>query len=294
MKLSIKSVILVCLIALPVFAGAMSSSQLRTMLDDGRVVVIDIRSKADFRRGHIQGSLRIPAIGLQRRSVPPFGRVVVVWDGLDEESATRAQAILDGKPGINAELLVGGYPAWTKAGGYPAAANIDKAANGETKWKRTSTPAMTWQQLMVLVDDPELVVIDLRHAPRRKHTKPVTEQAELTDLAALLPNARIVAPVREQRRAMKREQQSARGLDRQGVRKRHVPDWLRGQNLNADGLYVLVDLGDGRLSERVARRMRARGLKRVYMLIGGERTLASGGESESMTLETKRPAGVIQ
>ena len=285
-KLFTEALLLVCAIALPICTIAMPPDQLRAVLEAGhgdRVVVIDIRGQAAFVRGHIAGAMRIPALGLESRRVPAFGRVVVVWDGIDEVAARRALAALDNKPGIDAELLDGGYPAWVKVGGYPAAANAGVRDGGTAKWANAHPPGVTWKQLMLLADGPDLVVLDLRHAPRHKGAGPVPDQPVLTDLAALLPNARIVAPLADERQKMKRTQHSAQGLDRHGVRKRSVPRWLRGQDLDADSIYVLVDAGDGRLSERVARRLAARGLKRVYLLLGGERTLVSRGEPELIT-----------
>ncbi len=249
-------------------AAAMSPEALRTVLSDpgaDRVVVVDIRNPAEFRSGHIPGSMHIHVVGIEARSVPPFGQVVVIWDGIDPAEAARALRALNAKPGIEAELVEGGYPAWTASGGR---------TSGVPGLEIAVTPSLSYEDLLKLALDPDLVVVDLREA----------DEDTLTDLNALLPNARILAPHTFGRREMKRSLHTKEGLDHQGVRKRHSPRWLRGQALDESGLYVLIDAGDGRMSERVARRMAARGLNRVYVLIGGERILQSNGKSGSLTL----------
>lgn len=247
--------------------SAMTAQKLRSLLQDPaaeEVVVIDIRPRAAFARGHVPASLHIPVVGIEGRSIPPFGKVVVVGDGINSDVAARALGALNAKSGIEAELLDGGYPAWSASGGR---------TGGKPGLEPLYTPQISYDELLKVANEPKLVVVDLRGS----------DGGALTDLGALLPNARIVAPLRFERIEMDRSLNTRAGLDHQGVRKRGAPRWLQGQTLDESGLYVLVDAGDGLMSERVARRMTARGLKRVYTLTGGERILQSGGVFDVVT-----------
>jgi rhodanese-related sulfurtransferase len=232
--------------------------------DADRVVVIDIRNRAHFNSEHVPGSLHIPLLGIEGRTLPGFGQVVVIWDGIDRAEAVQAVGALNAKPGIDAELLEGGYPAWSASGGHPG---------GAPGLGIATTPTLSYDQLLKVANDPDLVVVDLRES----------DAQDLTDLNALLPNTRIVAPLAYERHEMKQSLHTAEGLDHQGVRKRDTPHWLRGQSFNAAGFYVLIDAGDGRMSERVARRLSARGVKRVFVLLGGERVLQTAGEPGVIT-----------
>ncbi len=253
-------------------AAAISPEELRSVLSEpgaSAVVVIDIRDPAAFRSGHIPGSVHIGAVGIERRSVPPFGRAAVIWDGIDEEAAEATLRALNAKPGIEAELLDGGFSAWTAGGG---------STGGTPGLELAVEPSVTYDQLLKLADEPDLVLVDLRKA----------EDDTLTDLDLLLPNVHIIAPRTFERREMKRSLHTDEGLDHQGVRKRGSPNWLRDESFDESSLYALIDGGDGRMSERVARRMAARGLKRVYVLLGGERILQANGEPASVTVTRSR------
>jgi rhodanese-related sulfurtransferase len=134
---------------------------------------------------------------------------------------------------------------------------------------RADARSLTYQQLLKLSDNPDLVVVDLRST---------TEDA--TRIGALLPDTRVVAPLGYQR-----VDRQARSRERtpEGLPERAVPRWLKSQPLREGAFYVLIDDGDGLESEVVARRMAGRGLTRVFVLAGGERALKSRGESVQVT-----------
>lgn len=269
MNLAAHTLLTVCVtLGLARPALAMTPDQLKRLLDDPsaeRVVVIDVRSRAKYLAGHIPGSLHIPLLGIDARSVPPFGRVVLVWDGIDREAAQRGLAAFNAKPAIEAELLAGGYPAWSAP---------TTRAEGVRGLSAATTPGVTYQEFLKLADDPDLVVVDLRGATR------LAEADALTDLGVLLPDTRIVEPLGYERMDMGVQAQQK---TREGLAVRTVPRWLKSQQLGEGALYVLVDNGDGRESEKVARRLAGRGLSRVFVLTGGERALKSRGEVKQVT-----------
>lgn len=253
-------------------ASAVSPGQLEKMLARSgqaeRVVVIDIRSKAAFAAAHIPGSLNIPAAGIEQRPLPGFGRVVVVWDGIEHATALEGVAALSQKSGIQAELLEGGFPAW------PAA-----RTSGEAGLLPAGPQQLTYDQLAGLREASDVVVVDLRSE---------AANGALTDVSILLPNARLIAPRRDEQVAMRVE--AARRTPR-GEPERDAPAWLKRHTMPAGLLYVLLDDGDGLRTDVVAPRLRARGLRRVFVLTGGELALRSGGQAEIVTQRAEGAGG---
>jgi rhodanese-related sulfurtransferase len=230
------------------------------------VVVIDVRGRAEYSSGHIPGSLNIPLSGIGQRPLPQFGRVVIVWDGVNRDAAQRGLAAFNAKPGIQAELLDGGYPAW------PTSRSV-----GTTGVQPGGPLSVTYAELLALANSDDLVIIDLRS---------VAEGTALTDLRKLLPNSRIIEPSLTERAAMRIQ---AENKTRRGVPNRAVPQWLKHQGLGDNVMYVLVDDGDGRQTELVFQRLHVRGLTRVFVLTGGEMALRSHGLAEEITTTSGAP-----
>lgn len=251
---------------------AMPPAQLEESMygsDQGKpVVAIDVRSQAEFTSGHIPGSLNIPLSGIEQRPLPQFGRVVIVWDGINLDAAQRALAAFNAKPGIQAELLDGGYPAW--------AASRNTGATGV---QPGGPLGMTYAELLNLADSNDLVLIDLRSG---------SAADALTDLRMLLPKSRIIEPSQVERTAM---QAQAGNMSPQGTPVKSVPRWLKKQGLGNNAMYVLVDDGDGRQTDLVSQRLRVRGLSRVFVLTGGEMALRSRGQVEEVTTTSGTPDG---
>ena len=85
---------------------------LQALAQGETLTLIDIRSRGDYGRRHIPGAISIPAALIEHKRLPPLGRVVVYGDGIDAAQARAAVAVLDARPGIDAELLEGGLGAW--------------------------------------------------------------------------------------------------------------------------------------------------------------------------------------
>jgi rhodanese-related sulfurtransferase len=237
---------------------ATSPEQLEALLAGStRVVVVDLRTKTEFAGGHVPGSLNIPLGGLEQRRLPPFGRVVAIWDGVDREAAERALAVLNSAAGIQAELLDGGYPAWAV-----------HRATGSTGLSAGGPQTLTYADLLKLAAGDELTVIDLRAG---------TEETPLTEIRDIAPRARFVEPSPLERAAMRAENGES------AARRESVPDWLKGHALGEAGVYVVVDDGDAVRSEVVARLLRARGISRAFVLAGGELALRSRGRATEVT-----------
>jgi rhodanese-related sulfurtransferase len=84
-------------------------------LADRSVIVIDVRQPAEWRRGHIRGSLNLPLTQLASRLHRlPNDKPVVAVCASGHRSATAARTLQ--RAGYQAENLKGGMHAWTRAG----------------------------------------------------------------------------------------------------------------------------------------------------------------------------------
>ena len=242
---------------------AITADSLRQQLDDAdRPVVIDVRNDNEFAAGHIAGSLRIPLVGIESRRIPPFGDVVIVWNGVDRDTAERAMAAFGKAEGVSPELLQGGYPAWSGA----------TVQSGVTRGLRAAeVNYINLAQFEKLATETNVVVLDLRDP---------SATGELADVRSVLPGALVITPPQRQREDMRMQE---RRDVRQNKLPTAVPRWLRNRSLPEDAIYVLIDSGDGARSERLARRMQAREQRAVYVLMGGETALSNGKEMQQRT-----------
>lgn len=93
--------------------GQVNSNQLVKLINDDKALVLDIRAKADFKKGHITGAISMPQ-GQFNVDAPILARsknkviVVVCVKGL---SANRVALTLR-KAGYDAKVLGGGIEAW--------------------------------------------------------------------------------------------------------------------------------------------------------------------------------------
>lgn len=92
---------------------------------EGAVLVVDVRDRASYERGHISGAVHVPIDLLEDPAAPEVealrrrarGRLVVTYCSCPTEaSSLRAARVLAGA-GVSARALVGGYPRWVEAGG---------------------------------------------------------------------------------------------------------------------------------------------------------------------------------
>ncbi len=224
-------------------ACAMPPAKLQQRLGDGeRLTLIDIRPASRFQQGHIPNAINVPASLVPAKQLPPLGQVVVYDDGLGEETAAAAVTALNLKQGIQAEALDGGFAAWEMAQG---------ASTAGRGLRHEDMPMVTYAQLKKH-QGTDLVFLDLRS---QKSKDALHQPAQpLTDLQAEFPHARVSRSVSDEAVHAKNSSSSA------------VPP-----------LLVLIDNGDGTAQE-TARTLRAGGLKRCVVFVGGEEMLARKGQ----------------
>ena len=239
-------------------ARAITVDELRARRDAGEAyTLIDIRRSVFFRRGHIPGALNIRGKVLETKRLPHLGSVVVIGNGLEVAATMAAVESLDARPGIDAEMLEGGMPAWESR-------NFQRTGKREDV-QRYPVAELPWSDFdEVAKTSPDVVLVDLRQRIAGK-----------TDLGRKYPDVRRIGPF-----AARRGESAA---------KRAIRAVLRLPEVKTAQLIALIDDADG-TAEKVARRLRAGGVRRVAVLIGGERALATDGQpiSRHRILDTKR------
>jgi rhodanese-related sulfurtransferase/DNA-binding transcriptional ArsR family regulator len=100
---------------------AVSLAELRRMMRDGGVTVLDVRPRGEYDAGHIPGALSIPVAELERRleEVPSGQEIIAYCRGPYCVFAVEAVAILRAR-GFRARRADEGLPEW-RAEGWPVA-----------------------------------------------------------------------------------------------------------------------------------------------------------------------------
>jgi rhodanese-related sulfurtransferase len=244
-------------------SGAMTPQDLKVLLaQQGDITVIDIRSNALYRQGHIQGAINIPAAIIDKKRLPPIGRVIVCGEAVRRDLSVAAVGNLNSRKGIDAELLEGGYGSWE-------ALNLPTTQRKGLGRKRIRY--LTYQGLeRAAAADRSIVLVDIRRGsgpgreltakiPTREAAKEAAQRKQaLTELSRKFPGVEIIKV-------------SAKGFDQV----------TRAKDRQHRSLYVMIDDGDGR-GEKLARRLFAAGVKQVAILTGGEQSLRRQGRPGRM------------
>ena len=96
-----------------------SQAELRRQMEDGQVIVLDVRPVSEYNAGHIAGARSIPIgeLNSRLREIPKSRRIVAYCRGpycvFADEAVMRLRA-----SGYKAVLLEGGFPEW-KLRGFP-------------------------------------------------------------------------------------------------------------------------------------------------------------------------------
>jgi len=231
-----------------VTAWAVSPAEVQKQLAAAQPpTLVDIRSQAAFQAGHIPNAINIPASLVAQKQLPPLGKVVVYDDGLGPDTATAAAAALNAKPGIEAYPMEGGFAAWESAQN-----SASTRASGLTP---EELPTITYDRLKH-AETNNVVLVDLRKSPatvQAAAARSASAAQPLTNLATEFPRARIV-------------KSSAASATVKNTGSPATPS-----------LLVLIDNGDGTAQE-TARRLKAQGVKRFAILIGGEEMIVRKGQ----------------
>ncbi|MGO8948753.1 MAG: rhodanese-like domain-containing protein [Ktedonobacterales bacterium] len=92
-----------------------SPETLATMSAEAAPVIIDVRGKADYARGHLPGALHIPLAELPRKLKRlPTDRSIITYCNMHHPGQSRGEraAALLAEHGLHASALAGGFTAW--------------------------------------------------------------------------------------------------------------------------------------------------------------------------------------
>lgn len=223
---------------LPAVAGAISVSQLQTELASAnKPTVIDVRQNNLYVKEHIPGAINVPASLCPLKRLPPLGRVVVYGEGLGPREEAEFQKA------VEALSQKPGMTVDVLVGGYAAW----QSAQGLTTVGRGLKPErfnyLSYAELQA-ADPSDVRLIDLR-----KLTPEVRKNSDsLTDLSREFPGRRVASSAQLQTEAKS----------------------------GTTPLVVLIDSVDGS-SEAAARLLKANGVRRYAILMGGELAIQRKG-----------------
>jgi rhodanese-related sulfurtransferase len=95
--------------------------ELQPLHKAGKVLVIDVRNESSFEAGHIEGAINVPVPSVADRlediRARAAGRPIVTYCTCPSEGSSLYAVGVLAEAGLPARALVGGYHAWTAAGG---------------------------------------------------------------------------------------------------------------------------------------------------------------------------------
>lgn len=227
------------------WASAITPAEAEKALSQGeQITFVDIRPAVAFKDGHIPNAINIPATLVSQKELPPLGTVVVYDDGLGADLATAAVLALNKKPGITADVLQGGYAAWTSG----------RSATTQTAGASPESISYITYDKLIQTPADHVVLVDLRGAGSGTTQKLVADPQ--SDLTAEFPGARVTKSPFE------------------------IPasKQIRASSSAEPPLLVLIDNGDGS-AQKMARTLKANGVKRYVILAGGDEMIKRKGQS---------------
>lgn len=250
-------------------ARAITPADLSSKLAAGeKVFLIDVRPSARFERGSIPGAMSIPAAIVLEKKLPPLSPVVLFDDGLGRIDVAALAAELNRRPGWRAEVLEGGFSAWSA---LPGAALTAPAGLHPDELQQ-----ITYDDLVALKEN--VVMVDLRpidpaatggKAKAALGKRPASANAPdpVSEFCGKAPNRSYLRSLGDLR---KRYQVNPVQPTRSG---RSAPAKVAAA---PPPLMVLVDAVGADHRETV-RRLRAEGYSRILVLIGGDETILLQG-----------------
>lgn len=229
------------------------------------VLVVDIRPASDFTRASIPGSINVPDRLIGRRELPRTRPIILVADGHGLVDAAAAADRLRSSGYTQVEVLEGGFAGWQ------AAVPVDTQGPGVSPER---LPAVNYKQL---VEGGEPVtLLDVRGESEASQARS-TDSDPVALLSARLGGAPILRGD---------EEVASRALVKGAV----LPpsDSIEGRASRAaavaqagedSGRLLVIVADDAKVADETARRLRASGVSRFVVLIGGTQAIEREGRT---------------
>jgi rhodanese-related sulfurtransferase len=94
--------------------------ELKKLMTEQQVIVVDVRSADAYKIGHIKGSINLPLDKIQAgdyKDLPRDKRIITYCSCGAEQSSATASALLEKAGFMNGATLLGGTNAWQQSGG---------------------------------------------------------------------------------------------------------------------------------------------------------------------------------
>lgn len=249
---------------------AISPADLSRKLAAGeKVFLIDVRPSARFATGSIPGAMSIPAAIVLAKKLPPLSPAVLFDDGLGRIDVAALAATLNQRPGWKAEVLEGGFSAWSALPG--ASQTSPTGLHQEPLQQITYDDLAALKENVVLVDlrpvDPAPTSTTAKAAPGKRSAS-ASAPDPVAEFCGKAANRSYLGNLGDFRRHFKpaSRQQAKPGR----------PAPVKTTAAAAPPLVVLVDAVGADHRETV-RRLRAEGYSRILVLAGGDETILLQG-----------------
>ncbi len=253
--------VIICfvLFILPDVCFGVTAGRLQKMLKEGETVtIVDVRGRNEFTSGHIPNAINIPAQVVKYKKLPPMGKIVVCGDGINTADAVEAVRALNQKTGIDAEILEGGFPAWSE---------LKYTSTHKIGITRQMFRYITYEKLKQASEkNRRMVLVDMRRVGDLKKSTGLCNDECSSNLSVKFPGLEVLAL-------------APRNLKAGGkVEAVSMAKFFRARESERGRVFVLIGRGDGH-AEKVARYLHGAGITQVVILAGGERVLQKNGQS---------------
>jgi rhodanese-related sulfurtransferase len=101
--------------------------ELKKLMDEQKVVVVDVRNADAYNSGHIKGAINLPLDKIQAGKYDelPRDKRIITYCSCGAENSSAAASVLLGQAGFNnGATLLGGTHAWEQSGGKMARTSL--------------------------------------------------------------------------------------------------------------------------------------------------------------------------
>jgi rhodanese-related sulfurtransferase len=208
--------------------------------------LVDVRSKPEFERLHIPGSINIPLYAVKTKSYLKSAPVVLVNEGFGYAELTGECRRLTER-GFQASILDGGLPGWKRTGGQLVG---DLFALAEMK--AVSAPEFymekDYKNLLVLDISPTRTEASSRLIPYAKHLPALDDNdSSATELRKLIVKNKPFQSIIIFNETGEQYEKAAKIMNRLGIEAFHLQGGVAGYQKYLEGLLLSWEPRDSRM-----------------------------------------------